>query len=187
MGSSVVLLFAIAGSAQTSVQGVVVDTRTGVPIPRVHVSMHSDGIRQAFGAMTTADGKFSVEGIAPGVYDTLAERAGYVTGPQTVLTLQQDEKKTDVILKLTPTGAIVGRITDSDGSPAEGSNVTVEGAGNLAFTTADDTGHFRIGGLAPGRYLVKAGSKNHGGQAPEIRTDGSRRVHSALPVFPGID
>ena len=186
-------LFAQTPDKPASLTGAVTNTLTGEPIPRVHVTL-SGGVRNGtpllFGAMTTAEGRFSIDGITPGQYNVSVERVGFVApdqmGSSTRITLQADEKKTDAMLKLTPTGAITGQVTGSDGEPVEGANVTAEGTGIRLSVTTDDKGQFRIGGLTPGRYRVKSASANRGSaQGGEIRTDGTEEVHNATTYFPG--
>jgi hypothetical protein len=194
---ALLLALAAPGSAQTvdkpaSVRGVVLDTVTGSPIPRVHVTMrgNANGTQQVYGAMTTPDGRFSVDGIAPSQYTFTAERVGYVYAPgaeaATSITLQADDKKTDMTLKLTQTGAITGRVTNSDGQPVEGSSVTADGTGGMMVGQTDDQGQYRIGGLSPGRYRVRASPANRSmAQGREIRTDGSEETYNTTTYFPG--
>jgi len=174
------LSFSALAWAQAGVQGTVVDSVTGQPIPRAHVSLIGE---KRYGALTTVQGSFSIGPLAPGDYTASADRVGYVEGrnPST-FTLQADQKKTDVTVKLVPTGAIIGRVLDSEGEPVEGAQVVAEGGGS-AIT--DDKGRFRIGGLQPARYRVQAKSGVVSGTAREIRTDGSEEVYDALTYFPG--
>jgi len=171
---------ALAWAQTANIQGTAVDSVTGQPVPRAHVSLNGE---KRYDALSTADGKFSMGSIAPGEYTPSAERVGYVEDPHpSSFMLQVDEKKTDVTVKLVPTGAIIGRVLDSEGEPVEGAQVVAEG-GNEALT--DDKGRFRIGGLQPGRYRVRAKSSVVSGSPPEIRTDGSEEVYDALTYFPG--
>jgi hypothetical protein len=133
------LLLAFPLAAQTdsgktaSIEGVVTDSVTGAPIPRVHVMLNGsiDGLPGIYGATAAVDGKFSITGITPGSYSLAGQRVGFVAMPGqgniTRLTLKADDHKTDVNLKLAPTGAITGRITDANGEPVEGASVEVRG------------------------------------------------------------
>jgi hypothetical protein len=56
-------------------------------------------------------------------------------------------------------GSIAGRVTDIDGSPLDGATVTVTGEviiGGQRISESGRTGAYRIPGLAPGLYQVKA-------------------------------
>jgi len=57
-----------------------------------------------------------------------------------------------------PTGTIQGSVMDSSGAMIAGVRVTVvqEASGNSRTTETDATGHFHFGGLAIGRYSLRA-------------------------------
>ena len=59
---------------------------------------------------------------------------------------------------MAPTGTIQGSVLDSSGAIIAGVLVTVlpEDSGNTRSTESDETGHFRFGGLAIGRYSLRA-------------------------------
>jgi hypothetical protein len=186
------LNFAAVAWAQTaaktaSLQGTVVNAVTGQPIPRAHVEFRGES-NGLFGALTAGDGSFSITGLPPGKYDGDAERVGFVRDNgafgHPALTLQSDEYKTDVTIKLVPTGAILGRIIDADGEPVEGASVDISGSCGWLHATTDRDGNYRIGGLAAGRYRVSAGLPNPG-SPPEIRTDGTEEVFNATTYYPG--
>jgi hypothetical protein len=161
------LLIALPLAAQTGgekparVEGVVTNSVTGDPVPRAHVAL--DGLtgnqHSQHGTMSSADGKFSLDGLAPGSWWAAAERIGFVTSnaeDRTRFTLGAGDNKTGIEIKLTPTGAITGRVTDADGEPVEFASVEAQGGnGAIASRPTDERGQFRLGGLAPGRYRVK--------------------------------
>jgi hypothetical protein len=172
-----------------SVEGVVVNSVTGVPVPRAHVAVQGqvEGKPERFGTTTGADGRFSITDIPAGSYSTSAERVGFVSqfGSRDRITLRGGDTRSDIEIKLIPTGSITGRVTDADGRPVEGANVTAQGARSGESGTTDDKGEFRIGGLAPGRYRVRAGHGDIYVGPPEIRTDGTVDVHYASTYYPG--
>ena len=191
-------LCAAAAFAQTpagktaSVSGTVVNSVTGTPLPRVHVilGLDAEGDR-TYGALTTSDGKFSITGLVPGSYAVTLDRIGFSmpTGPDAPddLVLKPDDKKDDLRWKLEPVGAITGRVTNADGEPVEGVDVEVESAAGSSSDlggTTDAKGRFRVGGLAPGRYRVKASPENPYTPA-ELRTDGTVDVEDAPTYYPG--
>ena len=57
-----------------------------------------------------------------------------------------------------PTGTIQGSVVDSSGAIIAGVRVTAvqEASGNARTTETDATGHFHFGGLAIGRYSLRA-------------------------------
>ena len=102
------------------------------------------------------------------------------------IALQAGDVKEKFEVKLTPTGAISGRVVDANGEPVQSANVMVEGAsfsGGNGGT--DENGRFRVGGLTPGRYRVAAELESMMGQLPpEIRSDGSKDVHYGITWYP---
>jgi carboxypeptidase family protein len=136
------------------------------PIPEFH-----------FSATTGPDGRFLIEKLPPGEYRLYATRTGgYVpgeygqrspTGRGISFQLGPGEKKTDILLSLTPTGSISGRVYDRDGEPA--GKATVQALrpyyrdGRRALTivqsvATNDRGEYRLFWLPPGRYYVTAKS-----------------------------
>jgi len=165
----------------------VVNAVTGEPVSRAHVMLFgfADGKQYRYGAMTTADGKFSVTGLPGGNYGMSASRPGFVAGQRgsASLTLKPGDHKDDVTLKLTPTGSIAGTVVDADGEPMENCNVMAEsGRGGQASQT-DAQGRFRIGGLTPGKYRIKA-TPEEPLTPPEIRTDGTVEAHFSQTYYP---
>ncbi len=183
-----VLLATLPLAAQTdpakpaSLAGTVKDSQTGAPVPRAHVTMGR------YGTSAAADGKFLISGVPPGSYPLTAIKARYAAPRRrSVVALQAGEAKTDFEIRLTPTGAIVGRITDSDREPVESAIVEAEANGNVVDSRpTDEHGMFRLGGLAPGRYRVKASHSRLFGGKPEIRTDGTVEHHDANTYYPGV-
>jgi len=200
-GLLAILLLAMPLAAQTdggkpaSVQGTVTDSVTGLPVPRAHVSLQgtSGGKPARYGATSGADGKFAFTGLTPGNYMAQADRVGFVRSPgvsprdRTMVDVKADENKTGIEIKLTPTGAIIGRVVDSDGEPVEDASVSAQSGRGGGSGTTDEKGLFRIGGLAPGKYSVRAsGRGDMFGGKPEIRTDGTTEVHNASTYYPGV-
>jgi hypothetical protein len=177
------------------VAGMVVDAATGAPIVRAHVTCdgYIAGKSQQFGALTNAEGKFSITALPPGAYQLGAERIGYVapveggaSGLRT--TVRAGETKSDLKLKLEQTGAILGRVLDADGNPVEGVRVVVETGGRANSSvprsaTTDEKGQYRIGGLGAGKFRVRAMPLPLP-FPPEVRTDGSEERHDVATYHP---
>lgn len=180
---------AVAQEQPASLRGIVVNALTGEPIPRAEVNVNGWGKEpRAFGALTTAEGKFSVTGMPAGRYNVRVERPGF-TAPEGAareeqqLTLTPGENRDDFKLRLVPCGSISGRVLDSTGEPVEFVQVAVEGGRGTGLVRTDEEGRFRVGGLTAGRYRVKA-SPVVVPLPPEIRTDGTAEVHHAATYYP---
>ena len=79
------LLFGAGLSAQQAgVSGITVDKSTGQPLRGVHVRFitgdfgSQGGVDVVYGAFSDATGHFAVEGMKPGLYFVMAERAGFL-------------------------------------------------------------------------------------------------------------
>jgi hypothetical protein len=154
------------------------------------IGPRSDGVvggkPQQYGAITNGEGKFSITGLPAGNYGLTVERVGFLMPRGEAVTLRSGEAKADLKLKLTPTGAILGRITDSDGNPMESVGVAAETGGfnsRAVSTTTDEKGQYRLGGLAPGRYRVRAAPYSLP-FPPETRTDGTEEPNY-VPTYHG--
>lgn len=195
------ILLALPLAAQTdsgktaSVQGTVTDAVTGLPVPRAHVSLQgmNGGKPARYGTTSAADGRFTFTGLPPGNYMAEADRVGYVRTQgisprdRNMVTLKADDGKIGVDIQLTPTGSVIGRVTDSNGEPVEDASVSAEGGRGGGSGMTNEKGQFRIGGLSPGKYNIRASARGEmfGGK-PEFRTDGTTEAHYAATYYPGV-
>jgi hypothetical protein len=158
------------------VEGTVLNSVTGEPVPRVLVTLRnlradpgSGGAMPApAAASTNAEGKFVFTGLAAGSYQISAQRDNFQyvqprqSGP---LTLNAGDQKTDLVVQITPLGAIAGHVQNEDGDALPRVQVSVmvyqyTSAGrqlsprNSAQT--NDLGEYRIFGLVAGKYFLSA-------------------------------
>ena len=136
--------------------------------------------------MTDAEGKYSIKGLPPGSYSVSVERVGFATSARVQVALRPDSTP-EVKFKLTPTGAILGRVLDHEGDAVEGAGVYAQNsAGNRQPVTAttDHTGRYRIGGLTPGRYRIRVHPQSLQ-FGPEISTDGHEDARYIATYHPG--
>jgi hypothetical protein len=136
--------------------------------------------------MTTAEGKFSVTGLAAGNYAIVVNRPGFIFDRRSgtsYFVLKAGDHKADLALQLTPCGSIAGTVVDADGQPVEGCNVWAESNRGGQSSQSDAQGRFRVGGLTPARYKIKA-QPNEPRTPPEIRTDGTMEVHYSDTYYP---
>jgi len=81
---------------------------------------------QSYFTFSGPDGKFKLEGIAPGRYNLSVWRTGFVVqdygqksqaGQGAVLALEPGQKLSDLVFKLVRSSVISGRVLDEDGEP----------------------------------------------------------------------
>ena len=159
-----------------SIEGYVLKTGTSTPVSRARVDVRRDGGGSAGALVTTTDasGKFTIRNVPPGRYRVSASRDGYVPsqfgersrgGPGAVITLEFRQELKDIVLALTPKGAISGRIYDRFGDPVVNANVqamkhTYQDGRRILVPVdnarTNDLGEYRLFWLTPGQYIISA-------------------------------
>lgn len=179
-----VLLSLAAGAQQqpaqnirpATISGIVVKSNSAEPVKKARVTLYSTTYasgrtsNEPITTTTDASGSFEFTGIAPGEYRAVPSRSGYASrlghsNAGQLLTVSAGQQVRNIILRISPSAAITGRVLDEDGEPM--ANVTITALQyrymlhsrrlmpvNAAQT--DDRGEFRIGELRPGRYFVQA-------------------------------
>lgn len=164
-----------AQTQTTSIEGIVVDLASGAPVPKVTLDLQmADNANARYPGITAADGKFVFRGVAPGRYSLTAMRTGYVRsqygqrGPNStasILTIAAGQRLGDLRVTIVKTGAISGRLVDTEGEPVSEAQVHAwkvtyaDGWRVLTPVTSlasNDLGEFRLFGLPPGQYYVSA-------------------------------
>jgi len=165
----------LADEPQFCIAGTVVNSVTGEPVRRAAVTIPQTA------ALTDAGGTFRFCGLPAGSYYANAEKPGFIDVGVRVVVGPSHE---DVALRLEPLGVIRGKVADSDDAPLE--NVLIqllsasveEGRRKVRVAAAvatDDRGVFRLPGLNPGRYYLRAAG-----------WQGSPETHEAFsPVYYG--
>jgi hypothetical protein len=159
--------------------------------------------------VTDRDGKFLFPDLDAGPYRLYVVAPGYVKqeygqrtfpGQGTVLTLAAGQVMKDLVMNITLTGNVSGRLRDSSGQLAAGVPVQLlkpayNSAGQKTFQTAGETrtndrGEYRIYWVTPGRYFVAAGSPpgpaigiGRGGQPATPNDPGESYLFS---FYPGV-
>jgi uncharacterized GH25 family protein len=137
---------------------------------------------QAFAANTDSDGRFEIKKVTPGQYRFIASHAGYIAqqykskgmGGGALLTLAPGQEVNDGLFRLVRAAVVTGRVVDEVGEPMARVAVTAlrkltaeekedwgprakkEELTALSAAMTDDRGEYRIFGLKPGEYYVKA-------------------------------
>ena len=200
-GIALLLLSAVAlqaegqatASSRVTLQGRVIVRGTGHPIANARLVAAKVGGALEDYRTTTSDssGRFVIPDLAPGSYRVHADAAGYLRSEHgrtpvapagTPITLT-DRAAPEVVVMMTPTGVIAGRVNDR-GRPAR--NVWVralkpsyrDGQRFLnveEYALTDDRGDYRLFGLSPGSYFISAIP------AGRPRLDGDALVTPVIP------
>ncbi|MCM3879784.1 MAG: carboxypeptidase-like regulatory domain-containing protein [Vicinamibacterales bacterium] len=171
----------------SKISGRVVSADTGNPIRRAQVRVNAPDVRVNRVATTDNQGHFEVAELPAARYRLQISKAGYVTleygqarpfeaGKPLDLADGQLLDKIDFSL---PRGSVIaGRITDEFGEPIADAQVQamryqfasgqrqLVNAGRTAIS--DDVGQFRIFGLMPGEYIVRASVRDAGAMAAAV-------------------
>ena len=186
------------------ISGRVVAADTGQPLRRARVGLHGNGMGRegSRNAMTDADGTFRIDGLPAGRYSLSASKARYVPtmlgarrpgASGRPIDLADGQRIENVTFALTNAGVITGHVTDDSGEPLIDVQVqamryrAMRGTRQLMphsmSSPTDDTGAYRIHGLAPGTYYVMARDQDSMRFGPE---DGpSEESGFASTYYPG--
>lgn len=153
--------------AQGVVEGLV-RSQDGRPLPSVEVSLiGAESAVRPRAARTGSDGRFSFRGLPYGEYTLSFSKGGYEAGDRVAASAVVDgaEPTAELEVELRKSAVIAGRVTDRDGDPVADASVVVQvrqtmrgrtGLRPVQSATTDDRGEFRIHGLGPEKYLLRA-------------------------------
>jgi len=163
---------ASSSKMSAAIAGIVVKDPDGQPVKKALIELIAENQTEGgdYTAVTGADGLFRIENVLPGRYRLFAERTGFLDGEKhggrsegRVLTLTAGQEVKDLQIRLQAAAAIRGRVTDEDGDPLAGAEVTVLrrtfASGHRHWEQAgaertNDLGEYRVAGLAPGDVYV---------------------------------
>ncbi|HKE29750.1 MAG TPA: carboxypeptidase-like regulatory domain-containing protein [Bryobacteraceae bacterium] len=160
-----------------SVSGTVTDAVTGRPLGKVEIQADGLGSDETPTPFTTSDahGSFTLVNLPPGQFRLKGNRNGYLEmfygarrpdGAGTPIRLEPGQELDGLEFKLVPFGVIAGAVRDQDGEPLARAAVNLHRlvfyAGGRSVSRdgdevrTDDQGQYRITGLSPGKYYVRA-------------------------------
>ena len=171
------------------VRGRIVAGDTGLPLRRARVMLQA--LRGGEPRVTLSDGEgaFAFDSLPAGRYQLQGSKARYVDttlgarrvgAPGRPLDLADGQTLDSVVLTLAAAGVITGRVLDDFGDIVPGVAVmpmrfrTINGERERRLVsmgrphTSDDTGTFRLYGLAPGTYYVSARVEEMGRMGPAV-------------------
>jgi hypothetical protein len=157
------------------VRGRVIAGDTGLPLRRARVVLRPHAGAEARMTLTDAEGVFSFAGLPAGRYDLQGGKARYVdtrlgargpNRPGRAIEVAAGQTIDSLTLTLPAAGVITGRVLDDAGDVMTDVMVmpmrfrTMNGERQLSPmgrpAQSDDTGTFRLFGLAPGAYYLSA-------------------------------
>ncbi len=145
----------IGNSSGAKITGVVKDNHTGAAIPGVKITLNNDSNWQT---SSNSNGYFEIDGMANGTHDLVAYCEGYLFVdsynnqiskiPVTISAGADPAMQTILMTKVGGTYEIYGTVTDSvTGKAIAGATITPVGSPEFK-TTSDETGLYRIIGVA---------------------------------------
>jgi uncharacterized protein (DUF2141 family) len=154
-------------------------TTTGVPatrLARVLVTVSGELLKPSRTVISDDQGRFAFRALPAGSFTIVAARPPYVRTafgakragrPGTPITLAAGQRVTDVTIPLARGAAITGVVRNPAGEPAPGIQVVAtpldaQAGPRAAPVVTDDRGVYRLFGLAPGRYTVRASVDERG-------------------------
>ena len=172
---------------KASIEGFAVRAGTNEPIARARITVNRTAAAGAaplppnspspnIPTVTTDNrGHFLIKDLDAGAYLLTAQRNGFARQaygeraagrPGTPMNVIAGQALTDIVFRLTPAGAIGGRVSDATGEPLAGITVQVlrssyDQNGKRTFQTvgsgrSNDRGEYRVYWITPGRYYVNA-------------------------------
>jgi hypothetical protein len=175
-----------AGDRQATLSGRVVHAITGDPLAGAIVALRhsSDGV--AGGApdtafLTDAAGRFTIRAGKAGGVNLTASKTGYLdTHRGRVFTLADGESVDDIVIALTPSSLISGRVIDPAGRPVANAAVRLVAQGESPSSRAarsastDERGAFTIDRLEAGTYVAVAARSV--GESVQVVSDAQTEV-----------
>jgi hypothetical protein len=169
------LFLAIAAHAQT-VQGVTVNSATHKPVAGATVQLigaapeqDAEAELELYRGRSDEAGRFRFDGVVPGHYRAIADAPGFpranLAGRVARVSVAPGASVPEVTVAMTPAAVISGRVVDQDGDPIAYASVEALQFGyqsgkkslqQIGNARSDDHGEYRIFGLMPGRYYVRA-------------------------------
>lgn len=168
-----------------TVSATVIDVTTQEPLAKALIRLSGEGRGSAASLSGRSDdeGKLVIEDVPPGHYGLSVSLNGYVRAANVRACLRVEVRPgaviDDLVLGMQPAAVVSGAVFDEDGDPFHGLPVEavrlVYRAGYQTIQVVrsgrtDDRGHYRIYGLLPGAYYLRANTERLGDLAAVYAT-----------------
>jgi len=171
-----------------TIEGEVVNTK-GNPMPNIRVNAQGEG--RGSGDRTDTYGRFSIGGLAPGVYQlSMYDHGTYGTTTRIEnvqrVTMPTTGKVEGIRLVFKPQQGpmISGRVVDRRRNPLAGISVNAHGEddhSSYGYTRTDEAGRFELTGLKPGRHNITAHDQRYTHMRERLMAEtGDRNVEIVL-------
>jgi len=185
--------------ATGTVRGRITSASSGNPLHRVQVTL-TGGVQSPPPTVTDTRGEFEIANIPAGTYTVTARRSGYLAmqyGQRRFgergrpITVTAGEATEPIAFSLVRGSILTGTITDDAGMEYPGVRVEavefryVRGRRipvPAAVTTTNDLGQFRLSGLPPGPYVLRASTMD-----TWTSDEGAIAYAFAPTYYPGVD
>jgi Carboxypeptidase regulatory-like domain len=154
-------------SFDCAIDGSVVNSQTGEPIARAHVTLNSSGPTPS--TSTDSSGKWSISNLPCAPAGVMVTRPGFLQQVRRVANLVSGSPVHDMKIELTPQSVFYGKVTDDQGDAVMGAEVAVFVAriaeGRLSFqrnfgSNTNDLGEYRVPNITRGKYIVCSSARN---------------------------
>jgi len=154
-------------TGKSTLSGIVVNGKTHEPIKKANVMINGTS---SLSAVTDSGGNFSFRALPAGTYWIMANQAEFTQKQQRGqmalnVTLGDGEEKTGVEIALQPGATLSGKVINEDDQPVANCSVNAsraatrqspQGFGGGYGGVTDSDGTYRIHGISPGRYTLRA-------------------------------
>lgn len=152
------LLAALLQTSPPSVEGVAIKAGTTEPVAhaRVMLTIVEGRLADARVADTDDRGRFVFRAVSAGTHRLVAQHDAFLRSAGQTLTMAPGQSIHDLVVAMTPTGVITGRVVDEYGDPVPDIYVRASRNDSTFEATTNDLGEYRLYGLSPGAYVVSA-------------------------------
>lgn len=172
------------------------------------LTLHADSGRETISATSEEQGHFSIAGIEPGPWILLADHVGYLQSAwgirripgngavgDPVIHLEAGQHLAGIDFQLRPQAVIAGRLTDEEGDPVAGCQVTAlltahgKGSARLDFSgeaVTDDRGNFRITRLEGNAYYISIRPVTQNVRRITGPAGGPEMAYARVYYYPGV-